>query len=48
MKIITLWHDFCDIMTKLTVVSFPLHPQIGLLGNITIVSAHLRSFQKKF
>lgn len=35
-------------MTKLTGFTFPLDPQICLLGNFTTSNAHLRNLQKKF
>lgn len=44
----TFWHDFSDIVTKLTGFTFPLDSQISWLGNFTAISAHLRNSHNRF
>lgn len=47
-KVRPFWFDFCDTMTKVTGVTFPLDPELCLLGNLTSISRFLPKSQIKF
>ena len=47
-KIRPFWHDLCDVLTSITGTTFPLDPELCLLGNFTSVSDSLTRTQMKF
>jgi len=47
-KVRSLWYDFCHALTKITRVTFPLDPELCLLGKLTTFNGSLTKIQTKF
>ena len=47
-KVRSFWYDFCNALTGITGVTFPLDPELCLLGSFTTFNGSLTKLQIKF